>query len=32
MAVNNEIGTINNIKEIGQLCSNRGIPFMTDAI
>jgi cysteine desulfurase len=31
MAVNNEIGTIQPIKEIGQLCRNKGIYFHTDA-
>ncbi|USG65948.1 cysteine desulfurase [Brevibacillus ruminantium] len=32
MAANNEIGTLNPIGEIGQLCKARGIPFMVDAI
>jgi len=32
MAVNNEIGTINPIAEIGQLCRLAEIPFMVDAI
>lgn len=29
---NNEIGTINPISEIGQLCRARGVPFHTDAV
>ncbi len=29
---NNEIGTINPIAEIGQLCRSHGIPFHTDAV
>ncbi len=29
---NNEIGTINPIAEIGQLCRSRGIAFHTDAV
>jgi cysteine desulfurase len=29
---NNEIGTINNVNEIGALCSEQGIPFHTDAV
>jgi cysteine desulfurase len=29
---NNEIGTINPISEIGQLCRSRGIVFHTDAV
>ena len=32
MTVNNEIGTLNPIVEIGAICGNNGIPFMTDAI
>ncbi|HEX3043486.1 MAG TPA: cysteine desulfurase family protein [Bacillota bacterium] len=32
MAANNEIGTINPITEIGQICRKRNIPFMVDAI
>ena len=32
MAVNNEIGTISPIAEIGQYCQQMGIPFMVDAI
>lgn len=31
MAVNNEIGTIQPIKQIGQLCREKGILFHTDA-
>ena len=31
MFVNNEIGTIQPIKEIGELCSKRGITFHVDA-
>ena len=29
---NNEIGTINPIREIGQVCRARGIPFHSDAV
>jgi cysteine desulfurase len=29
---NNEIGTVNPIAKIGQLCRARGIPFHTDAV
>ncbi len=32
MAVNNEIGVINPIAEIGSLCQSRNIPFMVDAV
>jgi cysteine desulfurase len=32
MAVNNEIGTINPIAEIGHICSLAEVPFMVDAI
>ena len=31
MAANNEVGTLNPIREIGQLCRDRGIVFHTDA-
>jgi cysteine desulfurase len=29
---NNEIGTINPIREIGSICRSKGIPFHTDAV
>lgn len=29
---NNEIGTINPIAEIGQICRQRGVPFHSDAV
>ena len=32
MFVNNEIGTVQPIKEIGALCRSKGIPFHTDAV
>ena len=32
MAVNNEIGTINQISQIGNLCKLAEIPFMVDAV
>ena len=32
MAVNNEIGAINPISEIGNVCKDAGVPFMVDGI
>lgn len=32
MAANNEIGTINPIEEIGEICREADVPFMVDAI
>ena len=32
MFANNEIGTVQPIKEIGALCRSKGIPFHTDAV
>lgn len=32
MAANNEIGTINPIREIGEICRAAGVPLMVDAI
>ena len=32
MAANNEIGTIEPIREIGSIANNHGIPFHTDAV
>lgn len=32
MAANNEIGTINPIKDIGEICHTANVPFMVDAI
>ena len=32
MFANNEIGTVQPIKEIGALCRSRGVPFHTDAV
>lgn len=31
MHVNNELGTINEVREIGEFCSSRGLKFHTDA-
>ena len=32
MFANNEIGTVQPIKEIGALCRSKGVPFHTDAV
>ncbi len=32
MAVNNEIGTINPIEKIGEICATEKIPFMVDGV
>ena len=32
MYANNEIGTIQPIREIGRICRARGVPFHTDAV
>lgn len=32
MAVNNEVGTIEPIKEIGEICREKGVYFHTDAV
>lgn len=32
MYANNEIGTVQPIREIGAVCRARGVPFHTDAV
>ncbi len=32
MTANNEIGTIQPIRELGEVCARRGVPFHTDAV
>ena len=32
IAANNEIGSINPIREIGEICKSQGVPFHTDAV
>ena len=32
MTANNEIGTIQPIRELGEICARRGVPFHTDAV
>lgn len=32
MAANNEIGTLQPVREVGALCRDRGIPFHSDAV
>jgi cysteine desulfurase len=32
MAANNEIGTINPVKQLGAVCRDAGVPFHTDAV
>ena len=32
MTANNEIGTIQPIRELGEVCRKRGVPFHTDAV
>jgi cysteine desulfurase len=29
---NNEVGSLNSVREIGQICRERGVPFHTDAV
>ena len=32
MAANNEVGTVQPVAEIGEVCRDRGVPFHTDAV
>ncbi len=32
MAANNEIGTVEPVAEIGRICRERGVPFLTDTV
>jgi cysteine desulfurase len=32
MAANNEIGTVQQLEELGNLCDDQGVPFHTDAV
>jgi cysteine desulfurase len=32
MFVNNEIGTVNNVREIGEICKKKGVLFHTDCV